>query len=68
MVARRTIWLKPRSINHSNTEGRKKACMKKHRHQAAARLGSLPASQFWKFYEWKMSGVPKPHEFSPWFW
>lgn len=41
--------------------------MKKHRHQASAWLSSPPASQFWKFYEWKMSGFPKPHEFSPWF-
>lgn len=47
---------------------KKKTWMKKHRPQAAARLSSPPASKFWKFYEWKMSGFPKPHEFSLWFW
>lgn len=67
MVTKRNIWWNPHSTNHSNIKI-KKTWVKKHRPQAAAWLRAPPASQFWKFYEWKMSGFPKPHEFSLWFW
>lgn len=68
MVERRNIWLTPPLPLFPSLQ-LITATLKTRKNTATRLQPDLvpPASQFWKFYEWKMSGFPKPHEFSPWF-